>query len=156
MIHLTQKTQSPQETESIRMKVQKEIFLTIAAFSNTKGGTIIVGVDDRGKVLGIEDDYKELSKTKDWDGWQRKFRDLFWKYFDDKLLIQNIEPIQYVLDNNKTVVRIDVPKGSSPVYINKNGNANETEFYIRTFTSSEKLDGKFIYDFISSKEEWKK
>ncbi|MGI8719744.1 MAG: AlbA family DNA-binding domain-containing protein [Nitrososphaeraceae archaeon] len=155
MIHLTQKTNSHQEAESIKTKMQKEIFLTISAFSNTKGGTIIVGVDDRGKVLGIEDDYNELSKKKDWDGWQQKFRDLFWKYFDDKLLIQNIELNRYIIDD-KTIVRIDVPKSSGPVYINKNGNGNETEFYIRTFTSSEKLDGKFIYGFISSKDEWKK
>jgi hypothetical protein len=155
MIHLTQKTESHQESESIKSKIQKEIFLTIAAFSNTKGGTIIIGVDDRGAVLGIEEDYAELSRKKDWGGWQEKFRDLFRKYFDDKLLIQNIDPIPFPI-NGKTVVRIDVPKSSGPVFINKDGNSNETEFYIRTFTSSEKLDGKYIYGFIDSKDEWKK
>lgn len=36
------------------LKEEKEILETICAFLNSKGGTILVGVDDRGKIKGIE------------------------------------------------------------------------------------------------------
>ena len=47
---------------------------TIAAFMNTEGGTLLVGVSDSGDVLGIEHDFKTLGKSRDVDGWERTFR----------------------------------------------------------------------------------
>lgn len=45
------------ESETIEFKKSlsgwKEIVETICAFSNAKGGIILVGVDDRGKVHGL-------------------------------------------------------------------------------------------------------
>lgn len=45
------------------------IVKTIAAFMNTHGGTLLVGVDDRGHPVGIESDYPHV-KGKDRDGWE--------------------------------------------------------------------------------------
>jgi len=45
------------ESESLEFKPSlsqtKDIVETISAFSNTKGGSIIIGVDDKGKVIGV-------------------------------------------------------------------------------------------------------
>jgi ATP-dependent DNA helicase RecG len=32
----------------------REIVETVCAFANTKGGRILIGVDDSGRVLGVE------------------------------------------------------------------------------------------------------
>ena len=44
------------ESETIEFKKSpsewKEMIETVSAFSNTKGGTILVGIDDKGKVYG--------------------------------------------------------------------------------------------------------
>jgi len=46
------------ESETVEFKKSlsewKEIIETVAAFSNTKGGVILVGIDDNGKVIGVE------------------------------------------------------------------------------------------------------
>ncbi len=47
-------------------KINKELEYTVAktisAFLNTKGGIILIGVDDSGKALGIKADYETLKK----------------------------------------------------------------------------------------------
>jgi len=39
-------------------KMERVIVKTIAAFLNAKGGTLIIGVEDDGKVYGLHEDYK--------------------------------------------------------------------------------------------------
>ena len=50
--------------------LQKEVTSTIAAFLNTSGGTLLIGVADDGTVTGVERDYPSLSeRTRSLDGW---------------------------------------------------------------------------------------
>ena len=42
---------------------------TIAAFMNTHGGTLLIGLDDEGRPVGIESDYSFV-KGGDRDGWE--------------------------------------------------------------------------------------
>jgi serine/threonine protein kinase len=59
--------------DQVRQEVQKElqtaITKNVAAFLNTNGGTLLVGVDDAGAVLGIEHDFKYVGAKKNADGW---------------------------------------------------------------------------------------
>ncbi len=41
------------------------VLKTVAAFLNTEGGTLLIGVDDEGNVLGLNDDLKVSGKTLD-------------------------------------------------------------------------------------------
>ncbi|MBE2218189.1 MAG: ATP-binding protein, partial [Ignavibacteria bacterium] len=47
------------------------ILKSIAGFLNAKGGTLILGVDDSGEILGLTEDYWTL-KRKNKDGFQQK------------------------------------------------------------------------------------
>ena len=42
---------------------------TVAAFMNTDGGTLLIGIDDNGQPVGVEADYP-LVKGGDRDGWE--------------------------------------------------------------------------------------
>ena len=44
------------ETENIEFKLQitDEIYKEVIAFANTDGGTIYIGIDDNGNVVGID------------------------------------------------------------------------------------------------------
>jgi hypothetical protein len=44
---------------------------TVAGFLNAQGGTLVIGVDDEGKVLGLDADFRTLSKRPDRDGYQQ-------------------------------------------------------------------------------------
>jgi predicted HTH transcriptional regulator len=44
---------------------------TAAGFLNVEsGGTLLIGVDDNGKVLGLEDDYKTMGQSPTRDGYE--------------------------------------------------------------------------------------
>jgi predicted HTH transcriptional regulator len=151
MLTLTQKTNTLQEADYKKKEIQKEIPRVIVAFLNSKGGTVIVGVDDNRNIVGIEKDYEELSKKKDWDGWVLHFRNLLKKYIDDELVSQSLKLKQYT-KNGKTIVRIDISESPKPIYFK---DSNESHFYIRSFNSSEKLDTKYAIDYMDRKRELK-
>ena len=41
-------------------KLEHAITKTVCAFLNAEGGTLLIGVDDNGQVLGLEDDWRTL------------------------------------------------------------------------------------------------
>ena len=57
--------------------MEQAVVKTVAAFLNTEGGTLLIGVDDSGTVLGVANDYKTLGKHQERDGfesWLTKLR----------------------------------------------------------------------------------
>jgi predicted HTH transcriptional regulator len=68
------------EIDNIKNSVTRTIIKhaamkTIAAFANTDGGTLIIGVNDNKELIGLESDYKHFSR----DNKQDELK----KYFDN-------------------------------------------------------------------------
>ncbi len=87
----------------------------IAAFSNSDGGWLIIGVDDDGQFIGLERD--EIKKLNLWIS---------------NATSQKIEPPAYVKTKNitcygKTIVAIKVEKGIAKPYA-----VNKGEFWVKT------------------------
>ncbi len=59
---------------------QLAILKTIAAFMNSEGGMLIVGVEDNGNILGVEEDFQTFSDRKNWDGWMQHLVNIVRKY----------------------------------------------------------------------------
>ena len=52
------------ENTEFKAKLSDEIYKEVIAFANTDGGTIYIGVDDKGNVIGLEnvdDSYTRLT-----------------------------------------------------------------------------------------------
>jgi eukaryotic-like serine/threonine-protein kinase len=67
----------PGETRSLRelgQVLEREVLETVAAFHNTEGGTLVVGVADDRKIVGIEVDYPRAHGSS--DGWRCTFDNL--------------------------------------------------------------------------------
>jgi predicted HTH transcriptional regulator len=59
-------------TENKPDKTMEEVILkTVAAFLNSQGGTLLIGVADDGKVLGLQHDYKIHRKQPNRDGYEQ-------------------------------------------------------------------------------------
>lgn len=120
---------------------------------NSDGGVLLIGVDDDGSISGIEKDYETFSDKKDWDGWQQHFTNIITEHIGIYVMIY-IKLLETVFDG-KTVARIEVRRGSKPIYVEYQDikGQNKTEFYIRASGTTHALDLKEINDYI--KERWK-
>ena len=104
---------------------------TLAAFMNTAGGTLVVGVKDSGEVVGLGQD-----KFSDRDAVLRHLDNII-----NNFLGNSSSPLaiaRFVDIDSKEVLQIDCKPAQSPVYLN-GGPGGEVELYIRRQASSVKL-----------------
>ena len=114
---------------------------TIAAFLNSKGGTLIIGVDDDGKVIGTEKD----SFAND-DKALLHFTSLVRKRLNTihmSSIYASFETIE-----GKKVMRVDVEPANSPAFLKYK---NEELLFIRSGPSTSSLRVSHVYNFIKSR-----
>lgn len=117
-------------TEQINKKLEYVIAKTISAFLNSDGGTLIIGIDDNGNVLGLDKDINTLSKQNT-DGFELHLRQVIKKhlgsYFEKHL------DISFPALDQKTICVIKVAKSGKPVFVKF---AGEEKFFVRNGNSS--------------------
>ena len=118
-------------------KLEHSTLKTIVAFLNTDGGTILVGVDDEGNVLGIEAD--QFAN-------EDKYMLHFVNLVNDKIGKQYSDYIRWELKEvgDKKVLRIDCSRSPSPVFLKVSG---QEEFYIRTGPSTVQLSTSEVLEY---------
>ncbi len=128
--------------------LESVIVKTIAAFGNSDGGVLLIGVDDDKNILGLQKDLSTLKKH-NIDYYEIYLRNLFHKYFGVKYTTENIR-VEFAKINDKEICVIRVSKAKEPAYIkiNKKGRAEE-KFYVRSGNSSQEITSlKEINDYI--------
>jgi hypothetical protein len=128
------------QIESINMRA-------IASFLNTSGGILLIGVDDKGLIIGLEDCINSFSGFNKLDAFKRHFDNLLSRYFDNSIN-RNI-CFDFKEINEKIIAVVRVTRFSKPVYLKNNDNE---EFFIRRTASSIQLTGKEQVDYI--KQNW--
>ncbi len=118
--------------------LQKSTTKTVAAFLNSNGGRIVVGVDDDGTLRGLGPDYRALGRS------GSEGRDRFLQALANVInqhLGLGVTPlvrIEIVELNGADVCLIDVRRSPTPVYFQE---ANDKdEFYVRLGSSSRTLN----------------
>lgn len=115
--------------------IEKVIVETVAAFMNSQGGDLLVGVADDGTIQGMERDYSVFGKKQD-------ARDHYENWLTQYLLShygKDIAPcLKITLPEvaGKDICRVAVAPSPRPVYI-KDGNTEQ--FFIRTGNSKKQL-----------------
>ena len=128
----------------------KVIVKTISAFMNTFGGTLLIGVDDSGTVIGLEKDFNSFSKEKDQneDGFERALTNVINKHIGKEF--RKYAHVSFEKVEGKTICVLTIEGTPHETYVNVDGN---NEFYIRSGNASEKLDVKESTEYI--KDHWK-
>ncbi len=121
-------TQRPDKTMELM------ILKTVAAFLNSDGGTLLIGVDDDGQILGLTSDYSTFGKRPDKDGYENWLTSLLLDHIG-KIFSPYIR-IRFYAFGGKEICRVDVKMAQQPAYV-KEGTL-ET-FYIRTNNSTRSL-----------------
>ncbi|EBK3132743.1 N-6 DNA methylase [Salmonella enterica] len=123
-------------------KVQYEIIKDIASFMNTDGGTLLIGINDKGKVIGIEREMARFKFKKIDNYFQELGAQLGSRLFQDYQ--QYCKLIEVKIDGI-IVVKIDCRPTSFPVFLD-----NE-KFHVRTDTSSPCLTGIEMLRYIQNR-----
>jgi len=119
--------------QSSNKALEKVILKTLSAFLNSQGGTVFIGVDDDGTVLGLDNDYRTLSK-KNRDGFLLTLTNHINKNLGAN--IHSFVKIDIVDIHGKDVCVIRIRKSDKPVFIAQGG---AEEFYVRASASSQPL-----------------
>ena len=132
-----------------------ECMKNLAAFMNTNGGTLLIGVDDNGVTVGLDADLKLFTQKKD------KI-DQFHLYLDDKLTNCFSSSCFSLLDTNfqdnesKKICKIIVKKSSKPYFYNIGPKGSRTssklktsKFYIRRNGGAITIEGQDQLDYIN-------
>jgi len=136
-------------TETIDKKLETVILKSISAFTNGDGGTLIIGVDDEGEVLGLERDYTSLGGTK--DEFELHLRNLINQSFNKTFATSGLT-IKFIPINEKEICRIDILKGTKPLYLEVVDNGQKIDkFYVRSGNTSQELGVKEISEYINSR-----
>ena len=119
------------------------VLKTIAGFMNSKGGTLLIGVADDGKILGLKNDYQSLKK-KNRDGFEQAVIAAVSVNLGTDLC-QYIQIVFHSIDG-VDICRVIVMQSSRPVYIKHSDNL---KFYTRTGGSTRAMNIKEAVQFIA-------
>ncbi|MCP3941746.1 MAG: transporter substrate-binding domain-containing protein [Desulfobacteraceae bacterium] len=133
------------QTEKPDKRIEEVIIKTLSAFMNARGGTLFIGINDEGRPVGIEADYKSFQRKPNRDGFLLKLSSMISQNLgrqSHKFIITDIQ----IMDGHD-VCRITVKPGERPIYIKGNG---KEFFYIRTGASSVPLSMSEAHEYINS------
>lgn len=112
------------------------IVKTVAGFLNTAGGTLIIGVDDMGRAVGLEHDYRTLKKQ-DRDGFELWLTDLLQAALGKNAL--TCLSVAFERHDGHDVARVEVQRARRIMFVNPTKGPRVDDVYVRFGNSTRKL-----------------
>jgi hypothetical protein len=114
---------------------------TIAGFLNAKGGTMLIGVDDLGKIRGIERDLSIMNRGNN-DRFEQKIRNCL----KDRFKPQPIGKVNISFEKftEGMICRVDVQTSKEIVHL-------DNEVYVRDGNTTQKLEGQPLTDWVQQR-----
>lgn len=124
---------------TVNKKLEEVIMKTVAAFANSAGGTLLIGVNDDGEPLGLAPDYLSLGGV-DRDKFELHLRNLLNEQFGKGFVTSKIG-IAFHEVGGKEVCLVETAAAKEPVIVkikDKNGQVLE-KFFARSGNSSQEI-----------------
>jgi hypothetical protein len=131
-------------TSDVPEKVINEgIIKTVAAFMNSSGGTLGIGISDDGDILGIQPDLDY--KKQDLDGYQNWLSTLLMNAVGQAMVAKNVS-IRFEPIDEQVVCLVDVSKAARAVYAKTT--KGEDVFYVRVGNTTRILSGAEMVSYV--------
>ena len=125
-----------------RVIFEASILKPVAGFLNGKGGTLIIGVDDNGQVIGVEKDLEV--KAWDIDKYQNVITDRILRNLGSMAAaMTNITPRE---SKGKNVCVLDIQPAPDPVFLKTSKDLKT--FYVRINNSTRELSGASMVSYL--------
>ena len=112
---------------------------TVAAFLNSRGGTLLLGVDDAGRLIGLGPDYTTL-RHEDADRYELFLRDLWRTRLGANAAVLPRLDFAPADDGEGDVCRVTVPPSPVPVYLSGPKGKGGRELWVRAGNSTQRLE----------------
>jgi len=125
--------------QTTNKKLEEVIVKTVAAFANSQGGTLLIGVSDSGEVLGLEADYLSLGGVNR-DKFELHLRNLLSSAFGAAFVSSKLK-VLFPAVGEVEICQVDIQPAAKPFVLSvkdKNGVGQE-KFYVRSGNSSQEL-----------------
>ena len=122
----------------VNKKLEEVVVKTVAAFANSQGGTLLIGVEDSGVVRGLGPDMASLGDA-DRDKFELHLRELLKKALGGAFVATRVQ-VRFPEVAGVEICQVDVEPGIKPIVIEimeKNGPIQR--FYVRNGNASQPL-----------------
>jgi hypothetical protein len=119
--------------------LETAVYKTVVAFLNSKGGTLLVGIGDDGKTIGIGEEIETFYKEN-----VDKYL-LHWKNNLKSRIGEEFYPFieTNIVDmDDKQILKVDCKASSNECYL------DNKDFYVRTNPATDKLEGPQLVEYI--------
>ena len=123
----------------VSKKIEEVIVKTVAAFANAQGGSLVIGVDDDGQVIGLSHDYQSFDEA-DRDHFELHLRNLLTQQLGTAFVASKVQ-VRFHRVDGADVCQVDVTAATEPLIVtskDKNGQAVQ-KFYVRNGPSSQEV-----------------
>lgn len=137
-------------------KLESVIIKTICALTNTKGGVLLIGVDDEHNILGLQPDYDTSPSIKDGDGFERHLRGLIQKSYDQIFSVEKINIVIHAL-GDKEICEVRVMAADKVRFIevkNPKTGVTSKKAYTRDGNKSEEISAHELLDYDRKRRTW--
>ncbi len=132
-------------SQKVNQHLEKSVMKTVAAFLNSQGGQIILGIDDDKNLIGMGSDYATLGKQNA-DGFENHFSHIFHNMIGPEL--RSLVKLNWHKTNEKDFCIVSVAPSSKPAFLRTDDNE---EFYIRTGNATTSLKLSEASNYINSR-----
>lgn len=135
-------------TEQVDKKMEHVVVKTVCGFLNSEGGTLLIGVDDDGTVLGLERDFATLGNKPNRDGYELFLRQLL----ESNLSVQTagIVKVRFESVSGSDVCVVSVAASGKPSFAKPlEGGQGASEFWVRIGNATKQLHGDDMVDYQS-------
>jgi len=128
----------------VNKNLEKAVMKTITGFLNSMGGRLVIGVDDSGRVVGLENDYNSLPKPNA-DGFQNHFTNIFHSMIGPEF--RQFVDLSLKKIDGKDCYLVSVLPADKPAYLRTEENE---DFFIRTGNGTTSLKLSEAASYIDS------
>ncbi|MCL4265313.1 MAG: DUF262 domain-containing protein [Anaerolineae bacterium] len=124
--------------------MRDNITKAVAAFMNTDGGTLVIGVADDGTIIGIEKEYGIANRGKaNWDGYELFLRDMLDNSLSVAAAFQYFKIKRHTLQGHD-IAQIQVNPAPEPAFVNG-------KLYVRAGAQSKELPGPDLIAYVNGR-----
>jgi serine/threonine protein kinase len=140
-----------QRKSELRKELGKAATKSIAAFLNSEGGDLLIGVDNVGEVLGIEADFDALGAPSNSDVWLQYLKSLIANSLGPDAW--GVIRVALVSRDGRTVAVIFCPPRSTETWHLEKDGLEIERFYMRASNTTVELKGSRLIRYV--REHWR-